>query len=158
MRTPFLLCPAFSTKSCTCCCCFASPFGNHLHLEKSSASLLLPQKFAVLLPCVAAADAYGCYTDTLALTCFPFKLSMPAVLLDCNPFRHDMVRITLAEYRSAEQTALMTQVTEQAAAAWKLPGHPGFHAAHVDSQPLLNWLQDLLRQQVGLPFCLLNAN
>ena len=84
-------------------------------------------------------------------------LFVPAVLLDCSPFRHDMVRITLAECRSPEQTALMTQVTEQAAAAWKLPGHPGWRAANMDSQPLLDWLQDLLRQQVGLPFSLLNA-
>ena len=67
---------------------------------------------------------------------------------------NDMLRITLAECRSAEQTARMTQVTEQAAAAWK---HPGWRAANMDSQPLLKWLQDLLRQQVGLPFCLLSA-
>ena len=82
---------------------------------------------------------------------------MPAVLLDRSPCGYDKVRITLAEYRSAEQTARMTQVTEQAAAAWKLPRHPGFHAAREDSQSLLNWLQDLLRQQVGEPFYLLSV-
>ena len=77
---------------------------------------------------------------------------MPAVLLDCSPCGYDKVRITLAE-----QTSRMTQVTEQAAAAWKLPRHPGFHAAREDSQSLLNWLQDLLRQQVGEPFYLLSV-
>ena len=68
-----------------------------------------------------------------------------------------MVPITLAEHRCPEQTARMTQVTEQAAAAWKQKAHSGWYAANLDSQPLLHWLQDLLRQQVGSPFCLLNA-
>ena len=80
---------------------------------------------------------------------------MFAVLLDFDP-QNDTLRIMLPENRSPEQTARMIQVTEQAAAAWRLPGHPGWCAAHVDSQPLLDWLQ-LFRQQVGLPFSLLSA-
>ena len=82
---------------------------------------------------------------------------MSAVLMDCNPFRSDMVRITLAEHRTSQQTARMAQVTEQAAAAWKLERHPGWYAAEMDSQPLLDCLQGLLSQQVGLSSSLFNA-